>query len=51
LLSIANLFRQAITSVMDPEVMKMLGPLLGTKGAIAEVALQEIATARGWLYW
>jgi 4-cresol dehydrogenase (hydroxylating) flavoprotein subunit len=49
--SIANLFRQAITSVMDPEVMKMLGPLLGMKGAITEAALQEIATARGWGYW
>jgi 4-cresol dehydrogenase (hydroxylating) flavoprotein subunit len=49
--SIANLFRQAITSVMDPEVMKMLGPLLGTKGAIPEAALQGIATARGWGYW
>lgn len=49
--SIANLFRQAITSAMDPEVIKMLGPLLGTKGAITEAALQEIATARGWGYW
>lgn len=48
--SIANLFRQAITSAMDPEVIKMLGPFLGTKEAIPEAALQEIATARGWGY-
>jgi len=36
---------------MDREVMKILGPLLGTKGAITEAALQKIATARGWGYW
>jgi 4-cresol dehydrogenase (hydroxylating) len=49
--SVSNLFRQAIVSAMDPEVIRILGPYLGHKNAIPEAVLEEIRVAKGWGWW
>ena len=49
--SISNLFRQAIVSAMDVEVIQILGPHFGHKDAIPEAVLEEIRAAKGWGWW
>lgn len=49
--SITNLFRQAMVSAMDPEVIQILGPHLGPNQAVPEAILEEIRALKGWGWW
>ena len=49
--SVCNLFRQAITSVMDPVVMEKLGPYMRSQTAFPPHVLEDLRSLKGWGWW